>query len=94
MDEDLAKSGTVAVIRRTLALAQAVYPIPWWLLWLAVVVIAAVIVAVDRLDIGKLLRAWADSTRPGTGPPPPAPPMDMPAGGMSVPGPTRREGDP
>lgn len=94
MDEDLAKSGTVAVIRRTLALAQAVYPIPWWLVWAAVVVIAAIVVAVERLDVAKLLRAWADGVRPGMEPPAGAPPMDMPSGGMSVPGKEWTGGEP
>jgi hypothetical protein len=86
--EEFAKSGTVAVIRRALEVAQAVYPIPRLLLWAAVVLIATIVVIAERLDLGELLRAWAKAT--AQGPPNTSPPMPIPEGGMSVPGPGDR----
>ncbi len=88
------KGATIATVRYAVEVAQAVVPIPRVLLWIAVAIIAAVVASLERIDFGKLLREWAASTRPGMGPPPESPPMAMPTGGMSVPGPTRGEGDP
>jgi hypothetical protein len=88
------KSATIATVRYAVDVAQAVVPIPRFLLWIAVAIIAAIVASLERIDWGKLLKQWAESTRPGMGPPPESPPMDMPEGGMSVPGPTRTEGEP
>lgn len=79
---DLGSEPLVVVVRRALQIAQAVYPIPRWLVWLAAVLIAAVIVAIGRIDVGDLLRRWHESTIPA--PPNEAPPMDMPADGMTL----------
>lgn len=84
MSEDLAKSGTIAVVRSAVEVAQAVVPIPRVLLWLAVAVIAAVVVSLDRVDFGKLLREWAKSVTPD--PENSMPPIPMPEGGFPIPG--------
>ncbi len=79
---DLSTEPLVVVVRRALEIAQAVYPIPRWLVWLAAVLIAAVIVAIGRIDVGELFRRWQENTRQG--PAPESPPMPMGEGGMTL----------
>ncbi len=83
--EDLEKEAFILVVRKALDVAQAIQPIPKVLIWLAVVLIAAVIFAVDRINFMRLLKDWQKSATPG--PIPTAPPMEMPKEGMNVPGP-------
>lgn len=78
------------VVREVIALASDLAPLPPWVPrwlagWFLAGVIAGVLVAASRIDVAAALRAWHEKAAPG--PPNEAPPMDMPAGGMSVPGP-------
>ena len=87
----MSKEGTIAVVRAAVEVAQAVVPIPRVLLWLAVAVIAAIVVSLERVDFGKLLREWAKST--AQDPENSMPPIPMPEGGIPVPGKTWEVGE-
>lgn len=72
MAEDLAHSKAADAARGIVALTQAVYPIPGWLLWLAVLIACTLVVLADRLNLPALLAAWAKAAEP-------APPHEAPA---------------
>ena len=73
---------TLTTIRDILRVAEVVYPIPWFAKWLAAVVVATLVVLIQRIDVGKLLAAWAKAANPG--PVPQAPPLPMPEGGLPL----------
>lgn len=96
MTDGIAKSRAVKVVRFAVDVAQAVVPIPRFLLWAAVVLAAVVYGIAVSMNLGALLAAWAKAATPGPDPveQPPMPPMPMPPGGIPIPPPTRKDGDP
>ncbi len=84
------------VIGEVLQVLQGLGVVPWWAVVLVGILVAIVVVLLRHFSpfaaIGRALKAWAKAATPGPDPVehPPAPPMDMPEGGMPVPGPGDR----
>ncbi len=92
---------TTELVGEVLRLVQTLGVVPWWVVPLAAVLVAVVVVVLRHVSIGALFRRWQKATE-GAPPSDPerqigaAPPMDVPPGGMPVPGPGDRwkVGDP
>ncbi|MFZ2196865.1 MAG: hypothetical protein WAV13_03965 [Thermodesulfovibrionales bacterium] len=102
MDEAAEKSTTLDAVGAVLGIVKAVRDtggqpvVPAWLIPIAVIVIATLYYFLRRIDLVELLKRWHEATKqeppwdPEKGTGPLSPPMDIPEGGMSVPGPGDR----
>ena len=84
------------LIGEVLRVLQGLGVVPWWAVVLVAVLVAVVVVVLRHFSpfavIGRGLKVWARSATPPPDPMehPPSPPMDMPEGGIPVPGPDDR----
>lgn len=90
------QSTLVRDVGAILRIVRALGVVPAPLLWLAAVVVATVYYFLSRIDLVDLLTRWHKATQQGPewdpekGTGPISPPMEIPEGGMSVPGPGDR----